>query len=107
MRVLHFGAADLGMPYNLEDVGSDDALWVAATGTVEMPGGARLLLADHSSPLDLSRLANRMGRVTPRAVSASYCTSWPARYRFRRVTSAENSRRENCASPSGRSSQRR
>lgn len=57
VRLLEFGNADLGMLYNLEDIGPDGALWVSATGTVEMPASARLLLANRQNPFDLSPLA--------------------------------------------------
>ncbi len=56
-RLLHFGDADLGMLYNLDDTSSDGALWVSATGTVEVPASARMLLESRATPFDLSPLA--------------------------------------------------
>lgn len=58
VRVLEFGDATLGMLYNLDDVGPEGALWVSATGTVEMPASARLLLANREDPFDLSPLGH-------------------------------------------------
>lgn len=58
VRLLDFGDADLGMLYNLDEVGPEGALWVAATGAVEMPPAARLLLANREHPFDLSPLAH-------------------------------------------------
>jgi hypothetical protein len=57
VKSLNFSDADLGSLYDLEDVSADGALWLRATGLVEVPESARLLLSNHGGSSNLSALA--------------------------------------------------